>query len=439
MLMVQTIRTWIDIDIQIKQTILVTVCFALALSIPGKGGIKMIHPGADGVVSPNDVIDLLDRTVKHRQSAMVQNLLLGKKAPAIHVEKWLSKPEETFVWPPTKFTILHFWSIHCSVCVGGLNRVCELAERVEAKGGAFLSIHSFTETGEIAEVLKVLKDHGADFSVALDSFGKKGIYWDSKTFPAYGASGLPLYVTVGADGRILSHKAPAVSGWEKMIATDPAKIQPDIAEEIRPVTVEPLNWVIDNAEPHARLSQRFLLYRADTPELNIRALRSSNPEAGVSYTKHSNKGQSVFVLSGKITAPAWGETIKGTFRVEAEYSGRGWTREIPYIVNSKPPLDYSKRLYIGVVERGKESVKRILLRSHVPRESLTLTVISAPEEIAVQLPASLGVGPGKIPFELRFRTSETGTREGTVKLQSLCSQGRSKQILELKYVAIVHD
>ena len=257
--------TWIRIDKTVKWILLSVICCFGILPSSARGRTKITNIETEGIVSPNDIIDILANTVEDRRSESVRNLLLGTKAPNFNVEKWLLEPKEKFVWSSGKFTFLHFWSVDCNICVGELQKVCELAKRVKAKGGYFISIHSFVEVDKIVKIHNLLKDSKADFGIILDTPNKDVLYWYSKTFKAYGISNLPAYVTIGANGRILSYKSPEFLDWEKMIKYNSTEIYPDPMKEVRPLTVTPLNWIVDNAEPGSNIRSRFLRAYPNNP------------------------------------------------------------------------------------------------------------------------------------------------------------------------------
>jgi thiol-disulfide isomerase/thioredoxin len=112
------------------------------------------------------------------------NDLRGKKAPALHVAKWLNGPA-----PHTKgkVVILDFWATWCPDC----RRLTPELNQFKQKFGDDLVIIGITdESGKV--VKKFLKDNTVDFSVASAP--------DKRMYNAVGVKGIPQVLVISADG-----------------------------------------------------------------------------------------------------------------------------------------------------------------------------------------------------------------------------------------------
>ena len=434
---------WNSKNYKSKSILLIYICLVVSFT-PLEGNAKTIQQETDSIFSPNYIINTLAKPISvwRRISLSNKNLLIGKQAPPLHLERWLRPPHEKFTWPTDKFTYLFFWNIYCGASMGKLSEIDAWAKRIEAKGGRFISIHTFVEEDRIPSVEKVLKERNISFPVAIDKYStEKELHWRSKTCGDYFASGLPTYCAIGADGRLLSYQSPGFFDWENAIKGAKIRNQSDLIKEARPLTVTPLDWLVDSVKPATEISKSFLLYRPDTPNLTIKELGSSDPNILLTYKKYSDRGQTVFAINGKTTAPIWNKAYKGTISIKVMYDNQSNVLEIPFQITSKPLLAYNPSVYLGIIEKGKEIVKKKILQSYVPRENLKLKTIDAPSGVTIRLPELLGVGYGKIPIELRFQSPEKGTQRGIIKLKALYNQEqeRSEQLVEIKYTAIIHD
>jgi len=419
---------------------LVAYMAAVVVSIaPGASAINKLD--AIDIPSPDAVIAMLDRSVPVRESLSIQNKLLGKKAPDLHLAKWINAEQEKVKWPTKKPTLLWFWDLHCGVCRSKIKEMGEWVVKVEEMGGRFISIHTYVDDDELVSLRKLLEENDYKHNVAIDQYCDEVLYGHSRTFHSFGIGMIPICVTVSADGRILSysHIIPKSNYWDELVKRDSTKFEPDPIEEIRPSTLMPSTWIIKSALPNLSVNQRFLLYRPDTPKLKIRMLKSSDPNVVMTYEKHSDQGQNVFVLLGQTIVPTWSKVRKGTIDVEVEYGNKSDTFEIPFIIAGKPLLAGSPPIFLGIVEKGKEVVKNIVLQSNVLRENLKLRTIHTPNEITVELPESFGKGCGEISVRIRFHTSEVGTYREVIKLKAVYEHANCEQLIELKYTAIVHD
>ena len=423
-----------------KSILLIYICLVVSFT-PLEGNAKTIQQETDSIFSPNYIINTLSKSysVRNRISLSNKNLLIGKQAPPLHLERWLRPPLEKFTWPTDKFTYLFFWDIYCGACMGQLSEMNVWARRIEAEGGRFISIHTFVEEDRIPSIEKVLKERNISFPVAIDKHSEHYFCWQSKTCWDYFASSLPTYCAIGADGRLLSYQSPGFFDWQNEIKGVKTQNHSDQIQEPRPLTVTPLDWMVNGVKPATEISKSFLLYRPDTPNLTIKELSSSDPNVILTYKKYSDRGQTVFVINGKTTALIWNKAYKGTISIKVVYDERSDVLEIPFQIISPPLVKPPATMYFGIIEKGKDVTKLIKLQSNVLREKLTIKTISMPNWVTVQLPESIDKGNGIIPLKIRCQSNQAGILKDHVKLKVLYSKGLAEQLVQIRCVAIVRE
>ncbi len=389
-------------------------------------------------IDVNDIIAKLATSVSIREAQSRRNELLGTKVSQLNLIKWINE-EPDLIWPTQKLTLLWFWCIDCSASRLQIKEMGQWAARVEDMGGQFISIHAYKDEDGISGVEKLLKENNYQSGVAIDQRHDYNLYWGSKTFHAFGINIIPQCVIVSADGRILSYKEPSTDYWDKLVEKDSTELEPDAREDIWSLTIAPSSWNIESFQPCYRVSQRFLLFRPDTPDLYIKILKSSDPNIVITYKKFSDKNQTICELLCQTTIPRWSKILKGVISIEVEYNNFSDTFEIPFKIASKPLLSKIPSIYLGMVKNDKEIVKNVVLQPNVPRENLKLQIINIPNEITVELPESLGCDYGEIPIKLHFQSYEIGVRKGSVELKAIYNQGLSEQLIKIKYTAIVHE
>lgn len=137
------------------------------------------------------------RLVKEFSPMHSANLLAGKSAPSIklHDAKGKLVTLQDFHGKPV---LLDFWATWCGPCVAALDSIKKLHEETAAKGLVLLSI-----------------DEDEDARTAADFWARRGISWPDfhddgevwRTFP--GSEGIPYYVLIDGDGRIVLSKTGA--------------------------------------------------------------------------------------------------------------------------------------------------------------------------------------------------------------------------------------
>ncbi len=394
--------------------------------------------GGQGIQS--DVTMLLNRlaaTVEKRKAESIRNSTVGHQAPLLTTKTWLNRKEKITIWPPKKFTMLYFWSLDCGFCIADMNSTLETAKDVALKGGDFISIHAFTD--KIPELTQVINKNYIEFPVVIDSPDETKCFWLSKTFKAYGVDTLPMFVSIGSDGSILKYQIGKAIKWQRLLEKEPVQIGINPIREVRPLTIIPEGWFIENVEPNSTISQNFLIYQPDTPELRIHTLMSTDARLSMDYLKYSEKDQTVYKLFCNTTVSLWSQVIEGSIHLDLVYENKINKVDIPFKISSKPLLVFSSNVYLGIAKKDEEIIKKIIIRSNVPREKLEIKENSVPNNLVVQLPQSFGTGTGKIPILLKFQSSEVGTFKEEINLQAIYDKGLSEQQIKIEYTAIVHE
>jgi len=120
--------------------------------------------------------------------------LTGKAAPEIHVATWIHT-EPLAVKAGGKVRILDFWGMECGPCLAGFPKVQKFWEQHHAEGIEIIALGSGHYPKE--EVQEYLQKHpGLTFPFALQPK-------DGRDAHAYQVRGIPTYVVIGKDGKII--------------------------------------------------------------------------------------------------------------------------------------------------------------------------------------------------------------------------------------------
>jgi hypothetical protein len=128
--------------------------------------------------------------------------LTGKPAPEIHVATWIHT-EPLAAKAGGKVRILDFWGMECAPCLAGFPKLQKFWQEHQQDGIELLALGSgFYPEQEVREYLKRHPD--LRFPMAIG-------HTKAKDAEAYQVHGIPTYVVIGKDGRILS----SGHDWEK--------------------------------------------------------------------------------------------------------------------------------------------------------------------------------------------------------------------------------
>lgn len=121
--------------------------------------------------------------------------LTGRPAPEIHVATWLHT-EPLAAKAGGKVRILDFWGMECAPCLSGFPKVQKFWEQHQKEGIEIIALSAaFYPQEEVREYLE--KHPELKFPMAIRSE-------DSRDSQAYQVRGIPTYVVIGKDGKILS-------------------------------------------------------------------------------------------------------------------------------------------------------------------------------------------------------------------------------------------
>lgn len=128
-------------------------------------------------------------------AAAVPMDLVGKPAPEIHVATWIHT-EPMNAKAGGKVRILDFWGMECAPCLAGFPKVQKFWQEHQQAGIEILALGSgFYPEQEVQEYLQ--KHPDLRFPIAVSQA-------DARDAEAYQVRGVPTYVVIGKDGRILS-------------------------------------------------------------------------------------------------------------------------------------------------------------------------------------------------------------------------------------------
>ncbi len=323
-----------------------------------------------------------------------------------------------------------------SSCLTSSEKVKKCARELIQSGGDFISIHPF-HTDKALELDLMEQRPTFPGCFGLDARSPNRAFWQSKTFEKYAVDSVPTIVTIGADGRIISYRFPDRWDWKQLFKTDPAKVKPDPIRETRPLKCSPDSWQATQLEPGSCSSQTTFLYRPDTPELKISSMRCASPDICISVKKHMQDGQTLYELSGETGPLRWNSQIVATIFLELSQHGKEIKLDIPIKVSSKSFVEYSKHVYLGLVASNEAVTKKIVIRSNVDRQLLTIRRLNIPDGIKIGLPQTMMTGCGSIPLEIvRGPIDKLGLHKDIVTLEVLLGGQASSQIIELSCTAV---
>jgi len=166
--------------------------------------------------SPTEIAKWYERSRDHLarapESEPKQSSLIGKRAPAIMVEKWLKGEPITLADVSGNWVVLDFFSIACGPCLGAIPDLNGVLEEFEGKRLCVLAIHSYAPEAAHHEILEYIADHNIQYAVGVSSSGRSDT-WGS-VFEAYGVDGIPHAVLIDPEGRVV--KSGPI--WEILIA-----------------------------------------------------------------------------------------------------------------------------------------------------------------------------------------------------------------------------
>jgi hypothetical protein len=369
--------------------------------------------------------------VNNRKAESIRKGLYKKQAPSLSVSKWIISPNDP-VHIPDRTTILYFWGMYARFPKSKMALINECVRELAKDGISFLSIHRFCE--DSAELEKWADEYSIEFPIGVDTKTESTDFWGGKTHRAYGVDGWHNAVMIGSNGRII----PVHNPWIRKLSKVIPLYSHNPAHTMDPPTVVPKKWHAHSLQPNTKTTGAFFLYRPDSMDLRLRAVACRHPSVEVSCFNKMDAGQIVYELRATALAPDWGEeSIEEAINFRVEENGKEASYAIPVHLSSRPVFDPLSYVYLGMVPPNKETVKRMYLTPNLPRDHVTLTAISASDEVHVHLPDETVHGDNKIPVELHFTGDKPGSHRGVISLRVRHKQSDRVVDMELKYTAIV--
>lgn len=128
-----------------------------------------------------------------------KKLQKGTMPPELDAARWINPPKTEEGYELTRLShlrgkavLLDFWATWCSPCVGNLPKIQELYEHYKDKGLVVIAIHASHNADNLDAFLK---ERDVAFPVMLDT---------GETFRRYGIKGIPQYILIGRDGKLVS-------------------------------------------------------------------------------------------------------------------------------------------------------------------------------------------------------------------------------------------
>ncbi len=421
----------------------------------------------DGRSTPEEMIQFLKDTSSDREALSTRDSRTGRKAPQLQIKEWLQKPISSGPWPPNRLTVINFWSIGCGFCIREIPENNELSEWLEDKGGLFISIHSAANEpqniGEliknIAEKLKEKSDlvllgrpaaqkpqnindfmdsNKIQYTVGLDEPDTQRTYWGSTTFAEYGIDSIPCYVIIDKDGNVISYERTVTKQkLEKLLLSESngeAQQQTSL-KDARKLTAIPNGWLAADLEPNSQVKGRFFVFRADTPEIMLRRLATTDRTIKSEWSKHTTDSQTVNEVLFTARTPGWGETLKGHIDLIAQYAQVEELVTIPYELQSRSLAKcVSPIIWFGPVQKGSSITRRITLQVDSLRK-VSVSTVSVPSNLRLQI-LNREQKSNNIFVDCIFSSEKSGLQKGSVEFLAVDGEN-NKQSLELDYCAFV--
>jgi hypothetical protein len=202
--------------------------------------------------------------------------------------------------------------------------------------------------------------------------------------------------------------------------------------------VTPKEWFANGLTPLSKVHCKFLVYRADTPELALEKIQADNEVTKTDLMRYSKKGQTVYELATSVIAPDWWQTIDGEITCAVNYTSEKRLFKIPYEIKSKNLIECNYLVvYFGLVVKDEKVTRDIILRPSKKQNAIRLKILSLPNNIEFEI-NDPGQKTDEIIAKMSFSSQKLGIHKDTVKLLAFDKKD-NKQTIELQYCAIVHE
>ncbi len=384
-----------------------------------------------GRCRPDDFAAFLHRTGAQRKAYALRDSRLGRPAPPLHIAHWLSEPLAIDNWPPARFTVINFCSRSCGYCVAEIPETRELARWLAREGASFFSIHSAGE--QESTTTGFLNTHQIDYPVALDGVGDQAASWGSATFAEYGISGIPAYVTIGLDGRVLSYdRMPRKEKLQGLMEAGSEPVEARAISTPRAMAM-PKIWRAHDLEPGTLVETRFFVFRPDTPTLILQRPEDLPDGMTLDWAPHNMDGQTVYEVRVTAQPPAWGQTQAGQIVLLTRHNAIEEQIVIPYTLRSKGLIDCaSGALWFGCVDSG--NVVSLPLPFRIPSDrKIGIRMLDVPK--GLDLTKFDGSSRETAPW-VSFSSAVPGLHHGRLEVLVSDNQG-NRQPVSLGYSAFV--
>jgi len=124
--------------------------------------------------------------------AAAMKVKVGQKAPSFTLKTLEGEEISLSDYFGKKVVMLEFWATWCNVCVDEIPNLVKNYDAFKDKGFVILGIT--LQSGEEAEIRKIVQEHGITYPILIDERLKVAT-------KVYGLAGpIPLKVVIGADG-----------------------------------------------------------------------------------------------------------------------------------------------------------------------------------------------------------------------------------------------
>ncbi|MSR83928.1 MAG: TlpA family protein disulfide reductase [Candidatus Latescibacteria bacterium] len=151
-----------------------------------------------------------------------RGLAAGTKPPEVDAQRWVNafsvevqgkKVElKKLAYLTGNVVLVDFWATWCTPCIEKLPYVQKLHEKYAGQGLVVVAVHSV----KAEEMDAFLQKHQYSFPIALDT---------GETARRFGIEGIPQYVLIGRDGKLvnsgLQHNPPSEAEIERLLAARP--------------------------------------------------------------------------------------------------------------------------------------------------------------------------------------------------------------------------
>jgi thiol-disulfide isomerase/thioredoxin len=156
---------------------------------------------------------------------------VGEAAPPLDIARWLDGDGRTLDDLRGRVVVIDFWGLWCGACRSAIPSLKDVQERYRDKPVTFIALHTAEgETDALAgRVQEFADEQGWSWLHAIDSGTTTS---NSATCHAYGVSGFPTEIIIGADGRIVFNSNVPPPGLEDIIGNTEDEATPEAIKRL---------------------------------------------------------------------------------------------------------------------------------------------------------------------------------------------------------------